>query len=74
MFSLTRSGADTLGFLRDMERINVALSRGKELVAIVGDHAFCQSVPDAVNPLREVLDYIRGNPGTCELVEVEVTR
>ncbi|GAB3771898.1 hypothetical protein GCM10028796_41600 [Ramlibacter monticola] len=74
IFSLTRSGADTLGFLRDMERINVALSRGKELLAIVGDHAFCQSVPDAVNPLREVLDYIRGNPGTCELVEVEVTR
>lgn len=74
LFSLTRSGADTLGFLRDMERINVALSRGKELVAIVGDHVFCQSVPDAVNPLRDVLDYIRGHRDTCELVEEEAAR
>ncbi|WP_146056885.1 AAA domain-containing protein [Chromobacterium alticapitis] len=38
---VTRSEVKGLGFLREMERINVALSRGKELLAIVGDHLYC---------------------------------
>lgn len=70
LFSITRSEAKGLGFLREMERINVALSRGKELLAIVGDHLYCQTVPDVVNPLKDVLDYIRRNPDTCKLEEL----
>jgi len=70
LFSVTRSEAIGLGFLREMERINVALSRGKELLAIVGDHLYCQNVSDAVNPLKNVLDYIRRNPDTCKLEEL----
>lgn len=70
VFSVTRSEVRGLGFLREMERINVALSRGKELLAIVGDHSFCQSAQGSTNPLRDVIDYIRRNPQTCALEEV----
>jgi len=70
IFSVTRSEVKGLGFLREMERINVALSRGKELLAIVGDHSFCLSAPGSVNPLRDVIDYIRRNPGNCVIEEV----
>ena len=70
VFSVTRSEVRGLGFLKEMERINVALSRGRELLAIIGDHAFCQAVTGAKNPLRDVIDYIRRNPQTCVLEEV----
>ena len=70
LFSVTRSEEQGLGFLRELERINVALSRGKELLAIVGDHVYCQTAPGAMNPLRDVLDYIRRNPDTCKLEEL----
>lgn len=69
IFSVTRSDTAGLGFLREMERINVALSRGKELLAIVGDHVFCQEAERGNNPLRDVLDYIRSNPQDCALEE-----
>ena len=70
VFSVTRSEVQGLGFLREMERINVALSRGKELLAIVGDHLYCQTVPGAINPLKEVIDYMRRNPTDCALEEL----
>jgi superfamily I DNA and/or RNA helicase len=70
IFSITRSDTGGLGFLREMERINVALSRGRELLAIVGDHFFCQEAEGRTNPLKDVLDYIKGNPQDCELDEV----
>ena len=69
IFSVTRSDTEGLGFLREMERINVALSRGKELLAIVGDHVFCQEAERRSNPLKDVLDYIRENGGDCALEE-----
>ena len=70
LFSVTRSEVQGLGFLRELERINVALSRGKELLAIVGDHYYCQTIAGAVNPLKEVIDYIRRHPDACALEEL----
>lgn len=71
IFSVTRSDARGLGFLREMERINVALSRGKEYLVIVGDHQFCQEAEGRSNPLKQVIDYIRGNPQDCALEEIK---
>jgi len=70
IFSVTRSDVRGLGFLREMERINVALSRGKEYLIIVGDHLFCQEAEGRSNPLKKVIDYIRGNPQDCILEEI----
>jgi serine/threonine protein kinase len=71
IFSVTRSDVRGLGFLREMERINVALSRGKEYLIIVGDHQFCQEAEGRTNPLKNVIDYIKGNPKDCALEEIK---
>lgn len=69
IYSVTRSNkAGNLGFLNEMERINVALSRGKFYLVIVGDHVFCRSKPGQ-NPFSEVVTYIEVHPETCTIVE-----
>lgn len=70
VFSVTRSDERGLGFLKEMERINVALSRGREYLAIVGDHLFCQEADSQTNPLKDVIDFIRRHPDTCALEEM----
>lgn len=69
IFSVTRSDVSGLGFLKEMERINVALSRGREYLVIVGNHQFCQEAEGRSNPLKKVIEYIQGNPQDCALEE-----
>lgn len=67
IFSVTRSNAaGALGFIGEdfWRRINVALSRAKFGLTIVGDANFCRDSPGA---LRQVLKYIDQNPQDCEL-------
>ena len=65
IYSVTRSNPEgNLGFLREEERLNVALSRGRYGLAIVGDHGFCTTAK-GINPFRTVLDHIEANPGDC---------
>ncbi|MBD2482837.1 serine/threonine-protein kinase [Planktothrix sp. FACHB-1365] len=68
LYSVTRSNRQgKVGFLRDSERLNVALSRGKVGLVIVGDHHFCRTSDD--NPLHRVLEYIECHPENCALTE-----
>jgi superfamily I DNA and/or RNA helicase len=67
IYSVTRSNPQgNLGFFREEERLNVALSRGRFGLAIVGDHVFC-AVAMGNNPFRSVLDHIEANPADCAL-------
>ena len=67
IFSVTRSNKHAdLGFLAQAyrRRINVALSRARYGLTIVGDLRFCESQPGG---LRDVGQYIRSNLDTCEI-------
>jgi superfamily I DNA and/or RNA helicase len=69
VFSTVRSNPEfSLGFLSEMRRINVALSRAKEALVIVGDYQFFSSAPGE-NPLLSVTAYIRDHPADCVLKE-----
>ena len=68
VYSVTRSNKEgKVGFLRDAARLNVALSRGRVGLVIVGDHHFCRTSSD--NPLHQVLDYVERHPENCALIE-----
>jgi serine/threonine protein kinase len=66
IYSVTRSNPEgRLGFLREKPRLNVALSRGRSALVIVGDELFCRSI-EGENPFRKVLDFIDANQESCE--------
>jgi hypothetical protein len=67
IYSVTRSNdARKLGFLGDERRLNVALSRGQEVLVIVGDHDFCRTAVGE-NPLKPVLEHVERNGSVCEV-------
>ena len=62
-----------LGFLADERRLNVALSRAREALTIVGDN---ESLREArhrfgFNPFRSVTEYFRQDPARRPIVQVE---
>lgn len=67
VYTVTRSNEKgDIGFLRDWERLNVALSRGKVALVIIGDHVFCHT-SKGDNPLKSVIDYIERYPEDCAI-------
>lgn len=65
IYSVVRSNNEQdLGFLRERPRLNVALSRGKSALVIVGDAYFCRRA-EGRNPFKRVIKFIDEHEGTC---------
>ncbi len=66
--SLVRSNSrGDIGFLREWRRLNVALSRGRHSLFIIGDYDFASQ---ASGRLTAVADYVAQNEDSCERREV----
>jgi hypothetical protein len=71
IYSVTRSNnRDSLGFLRSERRINVAMSRARDALIIVGDHVFCSRANGGHNPFARVLAHIATADG-CTLEKLQ---
>ncbi|MBZ5664210.1 MAG: protein kinase [Acidobacteriia bacterium] len=69
IYSVTRSNpAGRLGFLRELRRLNVALSRGKQYLVLVGDHYFCRTA-GGENPFQRVVEHIEQHPSAAAIKE-----
>jgi len=67
IYSVVRSNSRAdLGFLREKPRLNVALSRGKSALVIVGDYPFCQAA-GGESPFKKVTKYIEDNESDCAI-------
>ena len=73
-YSIVRSNDDgNLGFLKDVRRLNVAFSRARELLVVVGDHQCAQrrlDIDGQENPFVGIINFIRDNSDDCILKEV----
>ena len=77
IYSTVRSNRQgRIGFLRDTRRINVALSRARDLLVIVGDAAFMRSARMGVdeNPFASVLDYMDSHQDECRILNSEMVK
>jgi serine/threonine protein kinase len=69
MYSTVRTN-DSIGFLKEKERVNVAFSRAKKLLIICGDLEFFYNYDDPNNKFIEIIDYIRTHEH-CKIIPCE---
>jgi serine/threonine protein kinase len=61
IYSITRHNErHQIGMLKDWRHLNVALSRAKNFLVIVGGLEFCRSV-DGENPFGRIIDFVEGS-------------
>ena len=71
IYSVTRSNRDgNIGFLFEPRRLNVALSRGRLGLVLVGDHVCVRQANDP-NPFRKVVEHIQAHQADCAIEEIE---
>ena len=65
-----------IGFLKDWRRINVALSRARDALVIVGDNFMMESatIGESLNPFASVLDHIRLHPDECKIIQPDLVK
>ena len=74
VYSTVRSNRDGhIGFLGDHRRINVALSRARDQLVIVGDDRMMHSasITGSYNPFERVIDHMRSHPEDCAIRAIE---
>ena len=76
IYSTVRSNRNRrIGFLKDYRRLNVALSRARDLLVIVGDDVVMRNaITGQDNPFTAVLKHIRENKEECDLVKAPAER
>ena len=75
VYSTVRSNRDRrIGFLRDYRRINVALSRARDLLVIVGDNFMMEAatIGADLNPFASVLDHMRTHRDECQIAQLDL--
>jgi hypothetical protein len=73
VYNTVRSNhAGQVGFLSDVRRINVAFSRGRELLVVVGDADMLRlsSGRDGAAPFKRVLDWIRSHGDVATVINM----
>jgi AAA domain len=69
LLSLTRSNKKgKLGFIRERPRVNVAVSRARDTLVLIGDSAFARAAKGS-GELRRVLDHIEAHPDDCTSIK-----
>lgn len=74
LYSTVRSNKNKmLGFLRDRRRLNVALSRARQLLIIIGDIWTLENghAGKGGNPYQELVRYMREHPEECLIQNLE---
>jgi superfamily I DNA and/or RNA helicase len=70
VYDLVRSNEQKkLGFTADQRRLNVALSRAKQLLIIIGNDVMAyegKTPMNQRNPFTDLIEYIDSKPDTCE--------
>ena len=77
LYSTVRSNRDRrIGFLKDYRRINVALSRARDRLVIVGDNMMMEhaTIGSDENPFASVLEYMRVHGEGCKIVPANLVR
>ena len=68
IYSITRNNqAGNIGFLDDWRHLNVALSRARDYLVIVGGLHFCE-MNEAQSPFHRVIEHISGS-SEAEVIE-----
>ncbi len=68
IFSVTRSNDNfDTGFIGNNNRINVALSRARDGLIVVGDTSFIDELPEGRSALQVVLNHVRINTVDCKI-------
>lgn len=70
IYSIVRSNPEgKIGFLSDARRLNVALSRARELLIITGDSS-CATTKYNKSIFNDIYEYIVNNENECKVIEV----